>query len=32
MYDRPTTLAYDFAAGDRRGLAALSGGPCFRDF
>lgn len=32
MYDRPTTLAYDFEDGDRRGLAALSGGPCFRDF
>jgi Matrixin len=32
MYDRPTTLAYEFAAGDRRGLAALSGGRCLRDF
>jgi len=32
MYPRPTVLAFDFADGDRRGLAALSGGPCFRDF
>jgi hypothetical protein len=32
MYDRPTTLAFDFAEGDLRGLAALSDGPCFRDF
>jgi hypothetical protein len=32
MYPRPTVLAYDFADGDLRGLAALSGGPCYRDF
>ena len=32
MHARPTTLTRDLAAGDRRGLAALAGGPCFRDF
>jgi len=32
MYPRPTVLGDDFADGDRRGLAALSSGPCFRDF
>ena len=32
MYPRPTVQGDDFADGDRRGLAALSRGPCFRDF
>jgi len=34
MYRTPTAQPHPhgFEAGDRRGLAALSGGPCFRDF
>jgi hypothetical protein len=32
MYARPSVLNDDLADGDRRGLAALSGGPCHRDF
>jgi hypothetical protein len=32
MYSEPTSLAADLADGDRRGLAALAAGPCFRDF
>ena len=32
MYKQPTPHAGGFAEGDRRGLAVLSGGPCFRDF
>lgn len=32
MYRQPTVHPGGFAPGDRRGLAALSGGPCFRDF
>jgi hypothetical protein len=32
MYKQPTAHAGGFGDGDRRGLALLSGGPCFRDF
>lgn len=32
MYKQPTPQQGGFADGDRRGLAALSGGPCFRDY
>lgn len=34
MYRTPTAQAHEegFEEGDRRGLAALSGGPCYRDF
>jgi hypothetical protein len=32
MFQRPTVLAYEFSDGDRRGLAELGAGPCFRDF
>ncbi len=32
MYKQPTPKPGGFADGDRRGLAALSGGPCFRDY
>ncbi|MBT0769232.1 matrixin family metalloprotease [Kineosporia sp. J2-2] len=34
MYRTPTAQSHTdgFEVGDRRGLAALSGGPCFRDF
>ena len=32
MYRQPTMLAGGFGDGDRRGLALLSAGPCFRDF
>lgn len=32
MYKQPTPHAGGFGDGDRRGLALLSGGPCFRDF
>jgi predicted Zn-dependent protease len=32
MYKQPTVHPGGFADGDRRGLALLSGGPCFRDF
>lgn len=32
MYSEPTSLTGDLADGDRRGLAALADGPCFRDF
>jgi hypothetical protein len=32
MYRQPTAHAAGFGDGDRRGLALLSGGPCFRDF
>lgn len=32
MYRQPTPQVGGFAAGDRRGLALLSNGPCFRDF
>jgi Matrixin len=32
MYRQPMPHPGGFAAGDRRGLAELSGGPCFRDF
>lgn len=32
MHPQPTAHHGGFAAGDRRGLAALSGGPCYRDF
>lgn len=32
MYPSTTPLVVDFADGDLRGLAAVSGGPCFRDF
>lgn len=32
MYPSATPLVVDLADGDLRGLAAVSGGPCFRDF
>ncbi len=32
LYPQPTVLATDYAAGDLRGLALLSRGPCFRDY
>jgi hypothetical protein len=32
MYKQPTVHANGFEDGDRRGLARLSGGPCFRDY
>jgi hypothetical protein len=32
MYRQPSVHPGYFGAGDRRGLAALSAGPCFRDF
>jgi hypothetical protein len=32
MYKQPTAHPGRFGDGDRRGLALLSGGPCFRDF
>jgi predicted Zn-dependent protease len=32
MYKQPTAHANGFEDGDRRGLALLSGGPCFRDY
>lgn len=32
MYKQPSPHPGGFAAGDRRGLAALSDGPCFRDY
>jgi hypothetical protein len=32
MAEQPTPKDGGFAAGDRRGLAALSDGPCFRDY
>ncbi len=34
MYRTPTAEPHQegFEVGDRRGLAALSGGPCYRDF
>nr|WP_269329758.1 matrixin family metalloprotease [Kineosporia babensis] len=34
MYRTPTARPHSdgFELGDRRGLARLSGGPCFRDF
>lgn len=32
MFRQPTAHPYGFADGDRRGLAMLAGGPCFRDF
>jgi hypothetical protein len=32
MYKQPTAEASGFQDGDRRGLALLSGGPCFRDY
>jgi hypothetical protein len=32
MYQQPSPKDGGFADGDRRGLAALSGGPCFRDY
>jgi hypothetical protein len=32
MFKQPMALAGGFADGDRRGLALLSGGPCFRDY
>jgi len=32
MFKQPTGHTTGFADGDRRGLALLSGGPCFRDF
>jgi hypothetical protein len=32
MYAQPTAHAGGFEDGDRRGIAQLSGGPCFRDF
>jgi hypothetical protein len=32
MYRQPVPHPGFFGAGDRRGLAAVSGGPCFRDF
>lgn len=31
MSRRPGVAAFDFSAGDLRGLAAVSGGPCFAD-
>lgn len=32
MYKQPTAHAQPLGDGDRRGLAVLSGGPCYRDF
>lgn len=32
MYKQPTPKPGGFAGGDRRGLAAVSGGPCYRDY
>lgn len=32
MYPRPSGSPADYAAGDLRGLVALSAGPCFRDY
>jgi len=32
MYPQPVPQLGGFAAGDRRGLAAVSAGPCFRDY
>lgn len=32
MSRRPGVTVFDFAAGDLRGVAALSGGPCFLDY